>query len=74
MANLRTNNLSGDGGRNAYNGSVFFGERYTFLQLDGSSDFAFGTSDFTIEAWIKIDDDTNTNAMLILFDLKNIIN
>ena len=63
MANLRTNNLSGEGGRNAIKGSVYFGERYTFLQLDGSSDFAFGTSDFTIEAWIKIDDDTNTNAI-----------
>ena len=63
MANLRTNNLCGQGGRNAIKGSVYFGERYTFLQLDGSSDFAFGTSDFTIEAWIKIDDDTNTNTI-----------
>jgi len=63
MANLRTNNLCGEGGRNAYNGSVFFGSQYTFLQLDGSSDFAFGTSDFTIEMWIKIDDDTNTNSI-----------
>ena len=63
MANLRTNNLCGEGGRNAYDGSVFFGSQYTFLQLDGSSDFAFGTSDFTIEAWIKIDDDTNTNSI-----------
>ena len=63
MANLRTNNLCGERGRNAYNGSVFFGSRYTFLQLDGSSDFAFGTGDFTIEAWIKIEDDTNTNAI-----------
>ena len=63
MANLRTNNLCGEGGRNAYDGSVYFGSQYTFLQLDGSSDFAFGTSDFTIEAWIKIDDDTNTNTI-----------
>ena len=63
MANLRTNNLCGEGGRNAYDGSVFFGSRYTFLQLDGSSDFAFGTGDFTIEMWIKINDDTNTNTI-----------
>ena len=62
MANLRTNNLSGEQGQNAYRGSVFFGAQYTFLQLDGSSDLAFGTGDFTIEMWIKIDDDTNTNA------------
>ena len=63
MANLRTNNLSGEQGQNAYRGSVFFGAQYTFLQLDGSSDLAFGTGDFTIEMWIKIDDDTNTNAL-----------
>ena len=63
MANLRTNNLSGEQGQNAYRGSVFFGAQYTFLQLDGSSDLAFGTGDFTIEMWIKIDDDTNTNAI-----------
>ena len=63
MANLRTNNLSGEQGQNAYRGSVFFGTQYTFLQLDGSSDLAFGTGDFTIEMWIKIDDDTNTNAL-----------
>ena len=62
MANLRTNNLSGEQGQNAYRGSVFFGAQYTFLQLDGSSDLAFGTGDFTIEMWIKIDDDTNTNT------------
>tara|TARA_A100000172_G_scaffold29707_1_gene17672 strand:+ start:876 stop:2933 length:2058 start_codon:yes stop_codon:yes gene_type:complete len=62
MANLRTNNLSGEQGQNAYRGSVFFGAQYTFLQLDGSSDLAFGTGDFTIEMWIKIDDDTSTNA------------
>jgi len=64
MANLRTNNLCGDGGRNAYNGSVFFaGDASTRLDLDGSSNLAFGTGDFTIEMWIKIDDDTNTNTI-----------
>ena len=63
MANLRTNNLSGQGGRNAYSGSVFFDGTQSYLALDGSSDFAFGTADFTIEMWIKIDDDTNTNTI-----------
>ena len=62
MANLRTNNLCGQGGRNAIDGSVFFDGVRSFLQLDGSSEFAFGTTDFTIEMWIKIDDDTNTNT------------
>ena len=62
MANLRTNNLSGEQGQNAYRGSVFFGDVNTRLDLDGSSDLAFGTGDFTIEMWIKIDDDTSTNT------------
>ena len=63
MANLKTNNLSGEGGRNAYDGSVFFDGKQSYLALDGSSDFVFGTADFTIEMWIKIDDDTNTNTI-----------
>ena len=63
MANLRTNNLSGQGGRNAYSGSVFFDGKQSYLALNGESDFAFGTADFTIEMWIKIDDDTNTNTI-----------
>ena len=58
MANLRTNNLSGDGGRNAYRGSVFFDGRddVTFMQViavASNDDFTFGTGDFTIEMWIQ---------------------
>mgnify|MGYP001297793821 CR=1 FL=1 len=52
MANLRTNNLSGEGGRNAIKGSVFFGGGSDALAIPASSDFAYGTGDFTIEAWI----------------------
>ena len=63
MANLRADNLTGTGGRNAIDGSVYFNERYTRLELDGSSDLAFGTGDFTIEMWIKIDNGTNTNTI-----------
>ena len=62
MANLRADNLTGTGGRNALDGSVFF-DGESRLELDGSSDFAFGTGDFTIEMWIKINDDTNTNTL-----------
>jgi len=62
MANLRADNLTGTGGRNAIDGSVFF-DGVSRLELDGSSDFAFGTGDFTIEMWIKINDDTNTNTL-----------
>ena len=57
MANLRTNNLCGEGGRNAYNGSVFFnGEEDTYLSLASGaliSGTGFGTNDFTVEFWIN---------------------
>ena len=46
MANLRTNNLSGEGGKRAYRGSVYFDGRddVTVLQViaaDGNDDFTF---------------------------------
>ena len=57
MANLRTNNLSGEQGQNAYRGSVFFdGEDGSYLSLDSGaliSGTGFGTGDFTIEFWIN---------------------
>ena len=57
MANLRTNNLSGEQGKRAYRGSVFFDGRddVTVLQVIAAAsndDFTFGSSDFTIEFWV----------------------
>ena len=57
MANLRTNNLSGEGGRNAYRGSVYFDGRdsVTGIQVtaaDSNDDFTLGTGDFSLEMWI----------------------
>ena len=57
MANLRTNNLSGEGGRRAYRGSVYFDGRdsVTGIQVtgaDGNDDFTLGTGDFALEMWI----------------------
>ena len=62
MANLRTNNLSGEQGQNAYRGSVHFPQVHNstdYLQLDPNDNpanqFNFlhnGTTDFTIEFWI----------------------
>ena len=53
MANLRTNNLCGQGGRDAYNGSVFF-DGNSYLEIASSSDFAYGTGDFNWEAWVLL--------------------
>ena len=59
MANLRANNLTGTGGRNAMKGSVSFsgyvdGTSADWLQIhDNLGDFNVGTGDFTFECWIK---------------------
>ncbi len=55
MANLRTNNLSGEQGQNAYRGSVFSdGEDNSNLAITSNSDFTFGTGVFTAECWILV--------------------
>ena len=68
MANLRTNNLSGEQGQKAYRGSVFFDGRddVTVLQViaaDGNDDFTFGTGDFTIEFWVLQSDRKSTASL-----------
>ena len=59
MGILRSDRVSGLGGANAINGSVFFGRNGVpatasgnWLTVESDSDFKFGTGDFTIEAWI----------------------
>ena len=57
MANLRTNNLSGEGGKRAYRGSVFFDGRESVtatqvIAAEGNDDFTLGTGDFALEMWI----------------------
>ena len=51
MENLRTNNLSGEGGRNAYNGSVFFDGTENRLDIAHSTDFDIADAN-TFECWI----------------------
>ena len=70
MANLRTNNLSGEGGRNAYRGSVFFDGQNTRLEITASSDLALGTGDYTIEAWVRFSR-TDTYQAIIDFRTNN---
>ena len=58
MANLRTNNLSGEQGQNAYRGAVYFpgyidGSNSDYLFIADNDDLDMGTGDFTFEAWIK---------------------
>ena len=50
MANLRTNNLSGEQGQNAYRGSVQFNDA-DYLQIADSADIEIGSNDYTVEFW-----------------------
>ena len=50
MANLRTNNLSGEQGQNAYRGSVPFNDD-DYLQIADSADIEIGSNDYTVEFW-----------------------
>ena len=56
------------GGGSAITGSVEFDGNYDGLVLSKSSDFAFGTGDFTIEGWFNVSD---TGAIRTLFDSRN---
>jgi len=58
MANLKTNNLSGEGGRNAISGSVYFsgyidGDSADYLTIADTDDLDMGTGDFTFECWLR---------------------
>ena len=52
MGILRADRIAGLGGANAITGSVRFNGNQDDLQLSPSSDFNFGTGDYTIEAWV----------------------
>ncbi len=52
MANLRADNLTGTGGRNAIDGSLYFPEN-EYLKVTTTSDLALGSGDFTIETWVN---------------------
>lgn len=45
--------------------AAYFDGTGDYLTLDGSSDFAFGTGDFTVEMWVR---PTAVNADYILYD------
>ena len=51
MGILRSDRVSGLGGANAINGSVFF-DGASIITVNDSDDFHYGTGDFTVEGWI----------------------
>ena len=61
MGILRADRVSGLGGANAINGSVFFGsgttESSTALKVASHSDLNIGSGNFTIEYWFYSDTD-----------------
>ena len=67
MANLRADNLTGTGGRNAIEGSVYFqgyvdGVSSDYLKIPDSDDLDMGTGDFTFECWLKAVSHVGTNS------------
>ena len=55
MANLRANNLTGTGGRNAIDGSIFLqSDPKTRISVTNTTGLDFGTDQFTIEFWIYL--------------------
>ena len=67
MGILRADRVSGLGGRNAIDGSLFFngyqdGTLADFLFLDDNADLDMGTGEFTFEAWIKPVEHNGTNS------------
>ena len=51
MAKLRVNKIAAVGVSTENTGSVFFDGTGDYLKIDSSSDFAFGTGNFTMECW-----------------------
>ena len=71
MANLRADNLTGTGGRNAIDGSLFF-DGSSKLSVPNSADVRLGSNDFTIEAWIKVGNAAGDwEAILGMWDSSN---
>ena len=55
MANLRADNLTGTGGRNAIDGSIFLqSDPKTRISVTNTTGLDFGTDQFTIEFWIYL--------------------
>ena len=67
MANLRTNNLSGEQGQNAIRGAVNFGgyvdgSASDYLSVADHDDLDMGTGDFTFECWLLATEHVGANT------------
>ena len=67
MANLRTNNLSGEQGQNAFRGSVFF-DGSSFLSFNAAIWNSTASDSCTFECWLWVAD---LNSARNIFDLGN---
>ena len=68
MTILRTDIVSGIGGRNAIDGSVFFSETNDRLSVPNSADVRVGSDDFTIEAWIRVENPGDWTTVIGMWD------
>ena len=53
MGILRADRVSGLGGANAINGSVFFNKN-SWFNVEPHDDLTMGSGDFTIECWVNV--------------------
>ena len=67
MAILRTDIVSGIGGRNTIDGSLFF-DGSGRLSVPNSEDVRVGSNDFTIEAWIRAENPGDWTTVLGMWD------
>ena len=71
MAKLRVDKIAAVGVSTENTGSVYFDGDGDYLDVGASSDFAFGTGDFTIEGWVNISSfalNNNRNPRIYMTD------
>ena len=69
MGILRTDKISGLETPTAVTGSVVFDGTGDHLDIGSSTDFAFGTGDFTIETWVNFQDTSLSSINRRIFSL-----
>ncbi len=67
MTILKTNKLAGPGGTNAIDGSLFF-DGSGRLSVPNSVDVRVGSDDFTIEAWIRVENPGDWTTIIGMWD------